>query len=108
MNANGLQMYLHLTKAPLSMYSARQSAEMIPPPMPYKNRVDSTNSNPFAQRDTVISEAPRKVQVFEDYSANIDDEISASVGDVIVLSEEYDDGTIDLYRLGIWYKHFDR
>lgn len=33
-----------------------------------------------------------KVQVFEDYDAGMEDEISCNVGDIIVVEEEYDDG----------------
>ena len=33
-----------------------------------------------------------KVQIFEDYDAGLDDEMSCSVGDIIIVKEEYDDG----------------
>jgi hypothetical protein len=44
-----------------------------------------------------------KVQVFEDYDANMDDEISCAVGDVIEVHEEFDDGMTRINnRLGSW------
>jgi len=33
-----------------------------------------------------------KVQVFEDYDAGMDDEISCTIGDIILVKEEFDDG----------------
>jgi hypothetical protein len=39
-----------------------------------------------------LEEGEFQVQAFEDYDAGMDDEISCTVGDVILVKEEYDDG----------------
>jgi hypothetical protein len=35
-----------------------------------------------------------KVQIFEDYDAGLDDEMSCSVGDIIIVKERFDDGMV--------------
>lgn len=51
------------------------------PPAPYLELLGESNGE-------------YKVQVTEDYEAGLEDEFSCSVGDIIIVKEEYDDGKI--------------
>jgi hypothetical protein len=64
------------------------------PAAPY-NRMDD---DPFSQSRQSqylpnLGGDDQKVQVFENYDAGMDDELSCNVGDIIIVKEEYDDGT---------------
>jgi hypothetical protein len=60
----------------------------------------STSNRPFTEliedHDNDHDGGEYKVQVFEDYDAGMDDEITCTVGDIIIVKERYDDGTISL------------
>ncbi|KAJ3354050.1 hypothetical protein HDU91_005828 [Kappamyces sp. JEL0680] len=73
-----------------------------PPPLPTGPIPGISRDDPFSQRsqrnppsEYAQSNAEGyKVQVFEDYDAGMDDEISCAVGDIIIVKEEYDDGML--------------
>jgi hypothetical protein len=44
------------------------------------------------QQNYTIDELNHEVLVFEDYDAEMEDEMACSIGDIIVLKKEFDDG----------------
>jgi hypothetical protein len=78
-------------KARSSLFTTIRASQILNPsaapalPKPFQN-----NSRPF----TELEDDEYKVQVFEDYDAGMDDEISCSIGDIILVKEEYDDGIL--------------
>jgi hypothetical protein len=54
----------------------------------------SQPNNETLSRDVGGGSGEVQVRVFEDYDAGMDDEISCSIGDIIVVKEEYDDGML--------------
>jgi len=62
----------------------------LPPPSAYD---DDYSSRPYSRMESEYTSGDNyKVQIFEDYDAGMDDEISCGVGDIIIVQEKYDDG----------------
>ncbi|KAI8915844.1 hypothetical protein EDD86DRAFT_197005 [Gorgonomyces haynaldii] len=86
------------TKPRSSLFTTIRASTMFgnndpAPPLPG----GKTNSNPFVSGVPSLdaprgNDPQRKVQVFEDYEAGMDDEMTVKVGDVVIVNEEYDDG----------------
>jgi hypothetical protein len=78
-------------KARSSLFTTIRASQVLSPgnapslPKPFQ----ATRQNDNYQE---LEEGEFQVQAFEDYDAGMDDEISCTVGDIILVKEEYDDG----------------
>jgi hypothetical protein len=71
-----------------SMFTSYRGSDL------FNGSKQTTSVMPKSRNTELMSSKGKRVQVFEDYDAVMDDEISAKAGDVIAVQDEYDDGKI--------------